>query len=147
MVSLAFLFPPANIHICSRFFFYILFVPFIKVCHCCLCFPDMFSPQRPSAFSLSLSVSLYSHRVLLMLQVFPANMGAQLSAQLDRTHLLLFSLSLFFFFRLPRCASVTEYIKCFWVHLQCTFQLNCRRYDILMSPDFCFRNLQNLINK
>lgn len=50
-------------------FFCNVFLLSIKVCHCCLYFPNIFSPQRPSA------LSLHSGSILLMLHVFPANMG------------------------------------------------------------------------
>ena len=57
---------PTSTYVLSFFFFFFmqLLVPFIKVCHCCLCFPNIFSPQRLSALS-----------ILLMLHVSPANMG------------------------------------------------------------------------
>lgn len=44
---------PANFHLCSCLYSSVC-VPFIKVCHCFLCFPNIFSPQWPSALSLLL---------------------------------------------------------------------------------------------
>lgn len=73
---------PANVHTCSCFcFFYILFLPFIKVCHCCLCSPNIFPPLCPSPLS---TLSQYFADAACV----SCQYGAFLSAQLDCTHLL-----------------------------------------------------------
>lgn len=72
-------FLPTSTDVCASL--YNLFLSSIKVCHCCLCFPNIFSPQCLSALA-----ALLQH--FADVACVSCQYGASLSAQLDRTHLL-----------------------------------------------------------
>ncbi len=100
-----------------RVFPYNLFLPFIKVCHCRLCFPNIFSPQ---CSALSLLLQCFADVACVSCQY-----GAKLSAQLDHIHLL---------FSYQDLQDVAEYMLFFfgeyrWRLPSCCFELSSLLYD------------------